>query len=107
MTDAHGSPLSPRAPRWQDRAMTTLRTPSVPDFSPDDQHALARLARRTGQPLAALLEPGIFGVQAHWPAWLESNLDQTLHGFRQHGVLPVLAKEAMHVAVSMVNRCEY
>jgi alkylhydroperoxidase family enzyme len=54
-----------------------------------------------------VLRPGIFGVQAHWPAWLEANYEQTLHGYRMHGTLPSLAKEAMHVAVSMTNRCNF
>src|SRR5262249_22967732 len=87
--------------------MTTLRAPQRSDFSPDDQATLERVARRMGQTADVLLRPGIFGVQAHWPAWLEANFDQTLYGYRSHGVLPPLAKEAMHVAVSMTNYCSF
>jgi alkylhydroperoxidase family enzyme len=87
--------------------MTTLHTPQPSDLTPDDRAMLERVAKRMGQKLDELLRPGIFGVQAHWPAWLEANLDQTLQGYRAHGVLPALAKEAMHVAVSMTNHCSF
>jgi alkylhydroperoxidase family enzyme len=87
--------------------MTTLHTPQLSDFSLDDRATLERVAKRMGQTLDTLLRPGIFGVQTHWPAWLEANFDQTLYGYRWHGVLPPLAKEAMHVAVSMTNHCSF
>jgi alkylhydroperoxidase family enzyme len=87
--------------------MTTLHTPQPAELSPDDRAALERVARRMGQKLDDLLRPGIFGVQVHWPAWLEANFEQTLHGYRAHGELPALAKEAMHVAVSMTNHCHF
>ena len=87
--------------------MTTLHQPELADFSPEDRAPLERVAQRTGQTPENLLRPGIFGVQAHWPAWLEANYMQTLYGYRMHGVLPPLAKEAMHVAVSMTNRCSF
>jgi len=87
--------------------MTTLRIPEVSELSAEDFATLERVAKRMGQKPEDLLRPGIFGVQTHWPAWLESNWEQTLHGYRMHGVLPPLAKEAMHVAVSMTNRCNY
>ena len=87
--------------------MTTLHTPQLSDFSMEDHATLERVAKRTGQRLEELLRPGIFGVQAHWPAWLEANFNQTLYGYRLHGVLPPLAKEAMHVAVSMTNHCSF
>lgn len=87
--------------------MTTLRTPQWSDFSSDDQAALERVARRMGRSTADLLRPGIFGVQAHWPAWLEANVDHSLATYWLHGSLPPLAKEAMHVAVSMTNHCDY
>jgi hypothetical protein len=87
--------------------MTTLRTPQLSDLSSDDQAALERVARRMGRSAADLLRPGIFGVQAHWPAWLDANVDHSLATYWFHGSLPPLAKEAMHVAVSMTNRCDY
>ncbi len=87
--------------------MTTLRIPEPSELSADDQAALERLAKRMGQKIEELLRPGIFGVQTHWPAWLESNLEQTLQGYRMPGALPPLAKETMHVAVSMTNRCNF
>ncbi|MBI1733540.1 MAG: hypothetical protein HYR51_00055 [Candidatus Rokubacteria bacterium] len=89
------------------QAMTTLHTPALSEFSAEDRATLERVAKRMGQTPEDLLRPGIFGVQAHWPAWLEANLDQTVHGYRMHGVLPALAKEAMHVAVSMTNHCNF
>jgi alkylhydroperoxidase family enzyme len=87
--------------------MTTLRIPEPSDFSTDDYATLERVAKRMGQKPEDLLRPGIFGVQTSWPAWLEANFDQTVHGYRMHGVLPQLAKEAMHVAVSMANHCHF
>jgi alkylhydroperoxidase family enzyme len=87
--------------------MTTLRSPELSDFSGEDQVTLERVARRMGQSAGSLLRPGIFGVQAHWPAWLEANFEQSLASYFMRGSLPPLAKEAMHVAVSMTNRCEY
>lgn len=87
--------------------MTTLRTPSLSDFSEEEQAALGRIAARTGMSMEQLLKPGIFGVQAHWPAWLEANLDHSFATYLGRGALPQIAKEAMHVAVSMTNHCEY
>ena len=87
--------------------MTTLHTPEPSDFSTEDYAILERVAKRMGQTPEELLRPGIFGVQTHWPAWLEANFEQTLNGYRRQGVLPPLAKEAMHVAVSMTNRCNF
>lgn len=87
--------------------MTTLRTPELSDFSAEDRATLERIAKRTGQTVEQMLKPGIFGVQTHWPAWLEANLDHSLATYMFRGTLPQLAKEAMHVAVSMSNHCEY
>jgi len=87
--------------------MTTLRMPELSDFSTDDRATLERVAKRMGQTAKEMLRPWIFGVQTHWPAWLEANFEQTVSGYRLQGVLPPLAKEAMHVAVSMTNHCNY
>lgn len=87
--------------------MTTLRAPRLEDMSPEDRETLERVAKRMGQSAETLIRPGIFGVQAHWPAWLEANFDHSLTTYLSHGTLPMLAKEAMHVAVSMTNHCDY
>jgi hypothetical protein len=87
--------------------MTTLRIPEFSDFSADDRATLERAAKRMGQKPEDLLHPGIWGVQTHWPAWLEANFDHTSASYRFRGVLPDLAKEAMHVAVSMTNHCSF
>jgi len=87
--------------------MTTLRAPRLEHQSDQDRETLERVARRMGQSAEALLRPSIFGVQAHWPAWLAANLDHSLASYMRPGVLPPLAKEAMHVAVSMTSHCEY
>jgi len=84
--------------------MTTLRQPKLFELPTEDQADLERVARRMGRSAADLLHLGIFGVQAHWPAWLEANVDQTLATYWLRGSLPQLAKETMHVAVSMTNR---
>lgn len=87
--------------------MTTLRAPQLTDFSPEDRAILERVAGRMGRSVEEVLRPGIFGVQAHWPAWLEANFDHSVATYMRHGALPQLAKEAMHAAVSMTNHCEY
>ncbi|MGQ0524154.1 MAG: hypothetical protein ACT4P8_10895 [Betaproteobacteria bacterium] len=87
--------------------MTTLHTAQLADFSEEDRAILERLAKRMGKTIEALLEPSIMGVQTHWPAWLEANHLETNHSYRLQGKLPPLAKEAIHVAVSMTNHCSY
>jgi hypothetical protein len=93
--------------------MTTLRAPTLTDLSMDDRATLVRVAtlervaRRMGQTAEALLQPSIFGVQSHWPEWLEANFDQSLATYLFRGSIPPLAKEAMHVGVSVTNNCEY
>ncbi len=87
--------------------MTTLRTPRLTDFSPEERAILERVAARMGRSVDELLLPGIFGVQAHWPAWLEANFDHSLATYMRVGALPQIVKEAMHAAVSMTNKCDY
>lgn len=87
--------------------MTTLRAPRLSGFSAEDQATLERVAKRIGQRPDDLLQPSIFGVQTHWPAWLEANFEQSLASYFLHGSLPPIAKEGIHIAVSMANHCEY
>jgi alkylhydroperoxidase family enzyme len=87
--------------------MTTLRKPELAGLSDHDRATVERVARRMGRSAEDLLRAGIFGVQAHWPAWLEANFEHSLATYLLPGALPPLVKEAMHVAVSMTNRCEY
>ena len=88
--------------------MTTLRTSQATDFSPEDWTILERVAKRMGRSVEELLHPGIFGVQTHWPSWLEANFDHSLATYmRRAGALPQNFKEAMHAAVSITNNCEY
>jgi alkylhydroperoxidase family enzyme len=87
--------------------MTTLLTPRLADFSQEDRAVLERMAKRMGRTPEALLDPSIMGVQAHWPAWLEANHLETNQAYRIQGKLPQIAKEAIHVAVSMTNHCSY
>ena len=49
----------------------------------------------------------IWRAQMHWPRYLEANHRQTLYGFRMQGAIPTLTKEAMHVGVSMANKCDF
>lgn len=87
--------------------MTTLHTPQWSDFSVEEQAVLERAAKRMGQTPEQLLHPTIFGVQARWPAWLEANHAESSQAYRRQGKLPQLAKESIHVAVSMTNQCHY
>lgn len=87
--------------------MSTLHRPQLSDFSDEERAVLDRIAKRMGRSTEDLLNPSIFGVQAHWPAWLDANHAETNQTYRIQGVLPQLVKESMHVAVSMTNGCEY
>ena len=87
--------------------MTTLRAPQLTDFSADDRAILERVAKRMGRSVEDLLRPGIFGVQTHWPAWLEANFDHSLATYMRTAALPQNVKAAMHAAVSITNNCEY
>jgi hypothetical protein len=87
--------------------MTTLRAPLADAFSAEERETLERVAKRMGRSVDELLRPSIFGVQTHWPAWLEANFDHSLASYLLRGALPPLAKEAMHAAVSMTNNCEH
>lgn len=87
--------------------MSTLHRPQLSDFSEEERTVLDRIAKRMARSTEELLNPSIFGVQAHWPAWLEANQAETNQTYRIQGKLPQLVKESMHVAVSMTNSCEY
>ena len=85
--------------------MTTLGLPRPEDLSPEDRSVLEKVAHRLG--VAPDKMSPIWQAQAHWPQLLEANHRQMLYGFRFQGQIPTLTKEAMHVAVSMINRCEF
>ena len=87
--------------------MPTLHDQQESGFSEEELAVLARLAQRQGRTLEELLQPTIGGVQAHWPAWLEANLLESNQSYRLQGRLPQLAKEAIHVGVSMANDCDH
>ena len=84
--------------------MPMLRFRRFDEIPPEDQENVAFLrGRMRGQQEIT----GIFGAQAHWPAYMVSNHKQALASYQFQGVLPQLAKEAMHVAVSMTNSCDF
>ena len=93
-----------RTAREVPEAMPTLRFRRFDEIPPEDQEHVTFLRARTrGQHEIT----GIFGAQAHWPAYMASNHKQALASYQFQGVLPQLAKEAMHVAVSMTNGCDF
>ena len=84
--------------------MPTLRFRRLDEIPPEDQEYVAFLrARMRGREHI----DGIWGAQAHWLPYMAANHKQALSSYQFQGVLPQLAKEAMHVAVSMSNACEY
>jgi hypothetical protein len=83
----------------------TLRFVRPEDLSPDDRAVLERVAKRRGTTIERLSE--IWQAQAHWPALLEANLQESMQAFMQVARLPMLTKQAMHVAVSMSNACDF
>lgn len=85
--------------------MPTLRFPRPEDLSTSDREILERVAKRRGTTVAGLSE--IWKAQAHWPPLLEANIRESSAAFLGTGTVPVLTKQAMHVAVSMSNACEF
>lgn len=85
--------------------MTTLRLPTADELEPQDREVLERVAQRIGAKPDQMSM--IWRAQSHWPQHLEANHRQMLYSFRFQGQIPTLTKEAMHAAVSMVNRCEF
>ena len=84
--------------------MPTLRFRRFDEIPVEDQEHVAFLrARMRGQKEITR----IFGAQAHWPAYMTSNHKQALASYQFQGVLPQLAKEAMHVPVLMTNDCDF
>lgn len=85
--------------------MPTLRFPRLEDLSPADREILERVAKRRGTTIEGLSE--VWKAQAHWPPLLEVNARESSAAFFTAGKLPMLTKQAMHVAVSMSNGCDY
>lgn len=83
----------------------TLRFPRLEDLKEDERAIVERIAKRRGTTPEQLSD--IWKAQAHWPALLEANVDEAVAAFMQIGRLPELTKQAMHVAVSMTNACDY
>jgi hypothetical protein len=83
----------------------TLRFVNPDDLSPEDRAILERLAKRRGTTIEKLSQ--IWLAQAHWPALVEANLNESAQAFMQIARLPMLTKQAMHVAVSMSNACDF
>ena len=85
--------------------MTTLRFARPDDLAEEDRATLEAVARRLGMTPDQLSD--IWRAQMYWPRYLEANHRQTLYGFRLQGAIPALTKEAMHVAISMANKCDF
>jgi hypothetical protein len=85
--------------------MTTLRLPPVAEMPEEDRQVLERMARRMNNEFDRTSD--IWRAQMHWPQYLEANHRETMYSFQFRGKLPELTKQCMHVAVSMVNRCEF
>lgn len=85
--------------------MPLLRFPRPDELLAEDRALLERLAKRRGATVDTLGE--IWKAQAHWLALLEANMAESAQAFMQIGRLPTLTKQAMHVAVSMANGCDY
>ncbi len=85
--------------------MPTLRFVRPDDLPPEDRAVLERMAKRRGTTFDGLSE--IWKAQAHWPALVEANVNEAAQAFMQIARLPMLTKQAMHVAVSMTNGCDF
>ena len=85
--------------------MTTVPLPVPAQASGRTREVLDLAARRHGQSLDDL--SWILRAQAHWPEWLETNLNQSSATFKGQGVLPPLTRECLHVAISGSNNCRF
>jgi hypothetical protein len=85
--------------------MPTLRFVRPEDLNAEERAVLERIAKRRGTTIDGLSE--IWKAQAHWPALVEANLNESVQAFMQIARLPMLTKQAMHVAVSMSNACDF
>ena len=85
--------------------MPTLRFVRSEDLNAEERAVLERLAKRRGTTIDGLSE--IWKAQAHWPALVEANLNESVQAFMQIARLPMLTKQSMHVAVSMSNACDF
>ncbi len=85
--------------------MPTLRFPRPDEMPAADREILERIAKRRGTSVEGLAE--IWKAQAHWPPLLEANIRESSAAFFAGGRVPMLTKQAMHVAVSMSNACDF
>jgi hypothetical protein len=85
--------------------MPTLRFVRPEDLNAEERAVLERIAKRRGTTIDGLSE--IWKAQAHWPALVEANMNESVQAFMQIARLPMLTKQAMHVAVSMSNACDF
>jgi hypothetical protein len=85
--------------------MPTLRFVRPEELSAEDRAVLERVAKRRGATIEEL--SAIWKAQAHWPALVEANLNESVQAFMHIARLPMLTKQAMHVAVSMSNACDF
>lgn len=85
--------------------MPTLRPVRAADLSPEDRAILERVAKRRGTTPERLSE--IWLAQAHWPALLEANVQESVQAFMTSVAVPMLTKQAMHVAISMSEACDF
>jgi alkylhydroperoxidase family enzyme len=83
----------------------TLRFPRPDDLSAEHREILERVAKRRGTTIDGL--GSVWKAQAHWPPLAEANMRESSAAFLGGGRLPILTKQAMHVAVSMSNGCDY
>jgi predicted sugar kinase len=83
----------------------TLRFVNTEELPPEEREILERLAKRRGTTIEKLSE--IWLAQAHWPALVEANINEAAQAFMQIARLPMVTKQAMHVAVSMSNGCDF
>ena len=76
-------------------------------MSPEEREILERIAKRRHTTVKLLTAGGIYGVQAHRPSLLEASLAPSMQSSACLGALPTLTKQAMPVAISMSNACDY
>jgi hypothetical protein len=85
--------------------MATVHIPRYDELSEEQREVVARLAKREG--VAADELSLSYRAKVHWPEYFDASTNELRYNFKALGALPTMTKEGIHVAVSMVNKCDF
>lgn len=85
--------------------MPTVHIPQTDDMSDAQREVVTTVARREGVDPDALSL--VYRAKIHWPEYLEATSHEVRYDYKALRTLPDMTKEAIHVTVSMVNKCDF